>query len=161
MDPRWLGKQASIILAPDRVKIEALKRQLAKEKQAAGIADAEEAVEAELQAQADAAQDATRSGCAPDDDDDDHDDGTQGTQSSSQEAKPTKAPPSKGPEGCRERQGQARQEEGLYRRVRSKPDRISRAIAADSLETEQGPPDRGRPLSLCAWKQDSDQRRQS
>lgn len=72
MDPRWLGKQASIILAPDKVKIEAVKRQLAKAKQAAGIADAEEAVEAELQAQADAAQDALDQD-APDDDDDDHD----------------------------------------------------------------------------------------
>ncbi len=70
MDPRWLGKQASIILAPDKVKIEALKRQLAKEKQAAGVADAEEAVEAELHAQAQAAQDAIDQD-GPDEDDDD------------------------------------------------------------------------------------------
>ena len=32
--PRWMGKQASIILAPDKVKIEAIKRRLAKEKAA-------------------------------------------------------------------------------------------------------------------------------
>ncbi len=30
--PRWMGKQASIILAPDRPKIEAIKRKLEKEK---------------------------------------------------------------------------------------------------------------------------------
>jgi translation initiation factor IF-3 len=30
--PRWLGKAASIILAPDKVKVEAVKRKLAKEK---------------------------------------------------------------------------------------------------------------------------------
>lgn len=30
--PRWMGKQASIILAPDKVKVEALKRKLEKEK---------------------------------------------------------------------------------------------------------------------------------
>jgi translation initiation factor IF-3 len=32
--PRWMGKQASIIVAPDRVKIEAIKRKLEKEKAA-------------------------------------------------------------------------------------------------------------------------------
>ena len=30
--PRWMGKQASIILAPDKVKVEAVKRKLEKEK---------------------------------------------------------------------------------------------------------------------------------
>ena len=30
--PRWMGKQASIILAPDKVKVEAVKRRLEKEK---------------------------------------------------------------------------------------------------------------------------------
>jgi translation initiation factor IF-3 len=30
--PRWMGKQASIILAPDKVKVEALKRRIEKEK---------------------------------------------------------------------------------------------------------------------------------
>lgn len=105
MDPRWLGKQASIILAPDKVKIEALKRQLAKEKQAAGIADAEDAVEAELQAQADAAQDALDQDAPDDDDDDDHEEGTSGTQSSSQEAKPSKAPQSKAQKGASKGKG--------------------------------------------------------
>ncbi|MBX3361059.1 MAG: translation initiation factor IF-3 [Phycisphaeraceae bacterium] len=85
MDPRWLGKQASIILAPDRVKIEALKRQLAKQKQDAGIADAEEAVEAELHAQAQAAQDAIDQD-APDDDDDDADGVETGAQASGSDA---------------------------------------------------------------------------
>lgn len=33
--PRWFGKQASIILAPDKVKIEAVKRKLEKERAAA------------------------------------------------------------------------------------------------------------------------------
>ncbi len=32
--PRWMGKQASIILAPDKVKVDAVKRKLAKEKAA-------------------------------------------------------------------------------------------------------------------------------
>src|SRR5215470_8104827 len=32
--PRWMGKQASIILAPDKVKVEAYKRKVAKEKAA-------------------------------------------------------------------------------------------------------------------------------
>lgn len=105
MDPRWLGKQASIILAPDRVKIEALKRQLAKEKQAAGIADAEEAVEAELQAQADAAQDALDQDAPEDDDDDDHDEGTPGTPSASQEAKPGKPQPAKAQKGSSKGKG--------------------------------------------------------
>lgn len=75
MEPRWLGKQASIILAPDKVRIEALKRQLAKEKQAAGIADAEREVEAELQAQADAAQHALDQEVHDDEDDDHGDEG--------------------------------------------------------------------------------------
>jgi translation initiation factor IF-3 len=56
--PRWMGKQASIIVAPDRPKIEALKRKLEKEK-AEKIAKGEkveeekpiEALEAELAAQ--------------------------------------------------------------------------------------------------------------
>ena len=56
--PRWMGKQASILLAPDRPKIEAIKRKLEKEK-AAKIAAGQkveeekpiEALEAELDAQ--------------------------------------------------------------------------------------------------------------
>jgi translation initiation factor IF-3 len=57
--PRWMGKQASIIMAPDRPKIEAIKRKLEKEK-AAKLAKGEkveeekpiEALEAELAAEA-------------------------------------------------------------------------------------------------------------
>jgi len=56
--PRWMGKQASIIMAPDRPKIEAIKRKLEKEK-AAKLAKGEkveeekpiEALEAELAAE--------------------------------------------------------------------------------------------------------------
>ncbi|MBU6414054.1 MAG: translation initiation factor IF-3 [Planctomycetes bacterium] len=43
--PRWMGKQASIILAPDKVKVDAYKRKLEKEKAeraAKGIAEAPE-----------------------------------------------------------------------------------------------------------------------
>lgn len=95
MDPRWMGKQASIILAPDKVKIEALKRQLAKEKAAAGIADADAEVEADLQAQADAAQEALDRDAPDDDDDDDHIEGAEHDGSDpavSQEPKPKAAP---------------------------------------------------------------------
>jgi translation initiation factor IF-3 len=56
--PRWMGKQASIMLAPDRPKIEAIKRKLEKEKAeklAKGIKVEEEkpieVLEAELAAQ--------------------------------------------------------------------------------------------------------------
>jgi translation initiation factor IF-3 len=56
--PRWMGKQASIIMSPDRPKIEAIKRKLEKEK-AAKVAKGEkveeeksiETLEAELAAQ--------------------------------------------------------------------------------------------------------------
>jgi translation initiation factor IF-3 len=56
--PRWMGKSASIILAPDKVKVEALKRKLEKEK-AEKLAKGEkveeekslEQLEAELEAQ--------------------------------------------------------------------------------------------------------------
>jgi len=74
--PRWMGKQASIIVAPDRVKIEAIKRKLAKEKAAKeGITEeaalaAHEAAVAAHAAEADAAVAAE----APDEPDDDHDD---------------------------------------------------------------------------------------
>jgi translation initiation factor IF-3 len=30
--PRWMGKEASIIIAPDKVKVEAIKRKIEKEK---------------------------------------------------------------------------------------------------------------------------------
>lgn len=66
--PRWMMKAASIILAPDKVKVEAAKRKLEKEK-AEKLAKGEkveeekslEQLEAELEAE------------APDDDHDDHD----------------------------------------------------------------------------------------
>lgn len=44
--PRWFGKEASIILAPDKVKIEAIKRKLEKEK--AARAKAEGKTEAQI-----------------------------------------------------------------------------------------------------------------
>jgi translation initiation factor IF-3 len=52
--PRWLGKQASIILAPDRPKIEAIKRKMAQEK-AAKEGITEEAARAAHEAEARAA----------------------------------------------------------------------------------------------------------
>ncbi len=59
--PRWFGKQASIIIAPDKVKVEALKRKLAKEKAAKeGISEeaARAAQEAAIAAQVAAADEA-------------------------------------------------------------------------------------------------------
>lgn len=75
--PRWMGKQASIIMAPDKVKVEAMKRKLAKEKAAKeGISE-----EAALKAQEEAAKKAlalaeaeAAAAAADDDDDDDQDD---------------------------------------------------------------------------------------
>lgn len=74
--PRWMGKQASIILAPDKVKVEAIKRKLAKEKAAkegiseeAALKAQEEAVKKALEA-AEAAAEA-----AEEDEDDDDEDG--------------------------------------------------------------------------------------
>jgi translation initiation factor IF-3 len=73
--PRWMGKQASIILAPDKVKVEALKRKLAKEEAAKkGISE-----EAALKAQEEAAKKALaeqEAQAAPDDDDEDDDSDT-------------------------------------------------------------------------------------
>lgn len=75
--PRWMGKQASIILAPDKVKVEAIKRKLAKEEAAKqGITE-----EAALKAQEEAAKKALAEAEAqqgPDDDDDDDDEGPEG-----------------------------------------------------------------------------------
>ena len=42
--PRWMGKQASIILAPEKPKVEAYKRKVAKEK-AEALARGEKIVE--------------------------------------------------------------------------------------------------------------------
>src|SRR5690606_24683568 len=52
--PRWMGRQASIILAPDKPKVEAVKRRLAKE-QAAREGITEEAAAAAADAEAKAA----------------------------------------------------------------------------------------------------------
>ncbi|MCC6676152.1 MAG: translation initiation factor IF-3 [Phycisphaerales bacterium] len=46
--PRWMGKQASIILAPDKVKVEAYKRKVEKEKAERAAAGLAEPVEPEL-----------------------------------------------------------------------------------------------------------------
>jgi len=75
--PRWFGKQASIIIAPDRPKVEAVKRKLAREKaakegitlEAAMKAHEEEAKKALAAAEAAAA--AAAAADADDDDDDD------------------------------------------------------------------------------------------
>lgn len=56
--PRWMGKQASIILAPDKVKVEAAKRKIEKEKAekiAAGEKVAEEKSIEQLEAELEAA----------------------------------------------------------------------------------------------------------
>ncbi len=69
--PRWMGKQASIIIAPDKVKIEALKRKLAKEKAAKeGITE-----EAAMKAHEEEARKAMAAATVgePDDEDDDED----------------------------------------------------------------------------------------
>lgn len=73
--PRWQMKEAAIIIAPDKVKIEAIKRKLAKEEAAKkGITE-----EAALKAQEEAAKkalaeaEAAAAADADDDDDDDHD----------------------------------------------------------------------------------------
>ncbi len=65
MAPRWMGRQASIVLAPDKVKIEAVKRQLEKEGKAHEEEDLE-ALEAQVEKQNIEAED--------DDDHDEHDD---------------------------------------------------------------------------------------
>src|SRR5262245_1499655 len=50
--PRWMGKEASIILAPDKVKVEAIKRKVEKEK--AAKAKAQGKTEAQLAAEEEA-----------------------------------------------------------------------------------------------------------
>ncbi len=73
--PRWMGKQASIIVAPDKAKVETLKRKLAKEKAAKegkDEAEAHAAIEAEMQAHAEEAEKA-HAAVGHDDGDDDQD----------------------------------------------------------------------------------------
>jgi translation initiation factor IF-3 len=50
MAPRWMGRQASIVLAPDKNKVDAIKRKLAAENKAEKDEDLE-ALEAEVEAQ--------------------------------------------------------------------------------------------------------------
>jgi translation initiation factor IF-3 len=76
--PRLFGKEASLVLAPDKVKIEAMKRRLAKEKAAregiteeAALKAQEEAAKKAL-AEAEAAAQAAADDDHDDDDDDDH-----------------------------------------------------------------------------------------
>lgn len=65
--PRWFGKEASIILAPDKVKVEALKRKLEKEK--AERAKAEGKTEAQIAAEEEARIKAEEAKIAAADDD--------------------------------------------------------------------------------------------
>ncbi|MCC6322748.1 MAG: translation initiation factor IF-3 [Phycisphaerales bacterium] len=71
--PRFMGKQASIILAPDKVKIEAIKRRLAKEKAAKEGISEEAALKAheEENKKVLAAAEAAGVGAGDDDGDDD------------------------------------------------------------------------------------------
>ena len=72
MAPRWVGRQTSIVLSPDRDKIEAIKRKMTKEEHERAEKELEEAEKARLEAlEADAA-----------DDDDDAEDGADGTEES-------------------------------------------------------------------------------
>ena len=66
MAPRWVGRQTSIVLAPDKDKIEQIKRKMTKEEHERAERELEDAEKARLEAiEADAA----------DDDDDDQDEG--------------------------------------------------------------------------------------
>jgi translation initiation factor IF-3 len=71
--PRWMGKQASIIIAPDKVKIEALKRKLAKEKAAKEGITEEAALKAQEEEAKKAMAAAAAAAAAADDDGDDDD----------------------------------------------------------------------------------------
>lgn len=71
--PRWAGKEAAIIIAPDKVKIEAIKRKRAKEEaQKKGISE-EAAMKAQEEAAKKALAEAEALAEAHDDDDDDDD----------------------------------------------------------------------------------------
>ncbi len=69
MAPRWMGRQASIIIAPDKMKVDAAKRKMTKEQLEAEQKALEEAERAHAEEAANAADD------HDDDDDDDHDAG--------------------------------------------------------------------------------------
>jgi translation initiation factor IF-3 len=85
--PRWMGKQASIIMAPDRPKIEAIKRKLEKER-AEKIARGEKVEDEPEPPELDD---------EPDDDDDDDDDAPEETgPAAGQSAQPARPAPSVG-----------------------------------------------------------------
>jgi translation initiation factor IF-3 len=94
--PRWQMKEAAIIMAPDKVKIEAVKRKLAKEEAAKkGITE-----EAALKAQEEAAKKAlaeAEAAAAQDDDDDDDDDHEDQPTSAAPKAPAAAAAPKAGP----------------------------------------------------------------
>jgi translation initiation factor IF-3 len=71
--PRWMGKQASIILAPDKVKVEAIKRKLAKELAARQGISEEAAIKAQEE-EAKKALAAAEAAVGPEDDDEDDED---------------------------------------------------------------------------------------
>jgi translation initiation factor IF-3 len=71
--PRWMGKQASIILAPDKVKVEAIKRKLAKELAARQGISEEAAIKAQEE-EAKKALAAVEAAVGPEDDDEDDED---------------------------------------------------------------------------------------
>ncbi len=80
MAPRWVMRQASIVLAPDKNKVEAAKRKKAKDDEAEATADAE--LDAQL-AKLDAADDGS-------DDDDDAVEGTEEAKGDDKKSKPTR-----------------------------------------------------------------------
>jgi translation initiation factor IF-3 len=67
--PRWFGKQASIIVAPDRVKVDAVKRKIEKER-AEAIARGEKVAEEKSMEQLEAELDAQNKAEGPDTDED-------------------------------------------------------------------------------------------
>ncbi len=74
--PRWMGKQASIILAPDRPKVEAIKRKLEKER-AEKLSRGEKVEEEKTIEQLEAELEAQNAAAGDHDDHDDHDDGAE------------------------------------------------------------------------------------
>jgi translation initiation factor IF-3 len=86
--PRWMGKQASIIIAPDKVKIEAIKRKQAKEKAAKEGISEEAAMKAAEEEAKRAAAAAEAAAGAEEEDDDDDDEGPE----SAPESTPVSAP---------------------------------------------------------------------
>ncbi|QKK10103.1 MAG: translation initiation factor IF-3 [Planctomycetota bacterium] len=86
MPPRWAGRSASLLLAPDKPKVEAYKRRLIEEGKASDGPDDEELSLEELEAQVEAQNLLDDS----DDDDDDIGDEEESGATASAETKPTK-----------------------------------------------------------------------